>query len=131
MRNGNPDICENYHIKPSVIYNEIMEFHANRNFNVNFYSSLLNKRQEQLYRDFMSDYGICPSRFIENVKLEVALNLLQYTYIKLIEIALTTGYKSDIDLVRVFKRRFGQTPGNIRNTIVNSNKPENKIKNMC
>jgi AraC-like DNA-binding protein len=127
-RNGNQGFCGNNRNKPLYYYMEIEKLLANKTLDVNTLADLMNKKRENLSKQFFKYYGIRPIRFIENMKLEQAINLLINKNLIIYTIAVDVGYASDRDLDRVFQKRFNNTPGEIRKIILNSGCIERKIQ---
>ena len=77
--------------------------------NVNFVSEQLGVPASHLTRVFQSCYQIRMLDYIQQVRLRAAKVLLS-TSMTIREIAEQTGYGSQINLIRAFKRIEGKTP---------------------
>jgi len=73
-------------------------------------ASSVNLSSSQLERIFKTQTGMCLGRYISDVKLHHAANLLTTTQAQIKAIALETGYKHSSSFVRAFFSRFSQSP---------------------
>jgi len=64
----------------------------------------------QLVRLFRAQTGLSPMRYLENRRLERALELLEHTSLPIEAIAETVGYPNPFHFSTRFRRRFGQSP---------------------
>lgn len=85
------------------------ENYGDCNLNVNFVSEQLGVSASHLTRVFQSCYQIRMLDYIQQVRLRAAKVLLS-TSMTIREIAEQTGYGSQINLIRAFKRIEGKTP---------------------
>ena len=81
-----------------------------------------------LYRTIRKEYNITPSRLVENIQLEMAVNLLKTNLDILYSVAVESGFTDDRALIRIFRKRLQQTPTAIRKIIRNSENPEQKAE---
>jgi AraC-like DNA-binding protein/mannose-6-phosphate isomerase-like protein (cupin superfamily) len=58
--------------------------------------------------------GESPMRYVRRCRLTRAAELLRHTDASLVEIALASGYQSDVSLSKAFKRAFAVSPGRYR-----------------
>ena len=70
--------------------------------------------ERHLRRRFFETYAKTPRRYLAEVRLERAAELLRSTSLGIEQIALRVGYPSGIRFTRVFKRSFGSTPSAFR-----------------
>lgn len=70
---------------------------------------------------FLEATGVTPIRYLKNVRLEVAANLLRQTGLPLSEIAHRIGYQSDEAFLRAFRDVYAMTPGTFRAGTMESN----------
>lgn len=70
---------------------------------------------EYLIRLFRQHESVTPMRYLWNVRVKHALEMLRSTGLTLGEIADRTGFSSVYHLSRMIKKRSGQTPTEIRN----------------
>ncbi len=66
---------------------------------------------------FKNQYGISPSGYIEKVRLDTARQMMKYSFFTIEECALQNGFTSVQYFCRVFKKMYGQTPGEYRKQI--------------
>jgi AraC-like DNA-binding protein len=67
-----------------------------------------------LHRQFRETHGKTPGRFLTEVRLERAAELLRTTQLPVKQVASAVGYSTTVTFDRVFKRVFGVTPGVFR-----------------
>lgn len=67
-----------------------------------------------LYRQFHQALGKTPARYLTEVRLQQAVELLRRTPRTIKEVASAAGYSSSVTFNRVFKRVFGVTPSEFR-----------------
>ena len=72
-----------------------------------------------LVRAFTAQTGIPPHAFLLQIRLDKARELLARP-LRLADIATETGFADQSHLTRLFKRRFGVTPGHFRKNVLNS-----------
>ena len=65
-------------------------------------------------RVFRATYGLSPMQMLRNLRLQRVLQLLENSEIPLTAIAHMCGLGDAVDLSRVFRDRYGQTPGHYR-----------------
>jgi len=70
--------------------------------------------ERHLRRRFFETYAKTPRRYLAEVRLERAAELLRSTSLGIEQIALRVGYPSGLRFTRVFKRSFGSTPSAFR-----------------
>lgn len=66
--------------------------------------------------------GMCPYDMIENKRLEMALSLLHDENLNLHQVCFQSGYASPQTLRDAFKKRFGETPVEIRTRLHGRNR---------
>ncbi|MGI9394383.1 MAG: GlxA family transcriptional regulator, partial [Boseongicola sp.] len=71
-------------------------------------------RQKDLERRFKRDFGAPPRKVYQRIRLDAALNLVEYTTLDLAEIAARTGYDNASAFTRAFRETFGQSPRALR-----------------
>ncbi|WP_190642987.1 AraC family transcriptional regulator [Oculatella sp. FACHB-28] len=62
-------------------------------------------------RTFEQATGEAPSRYVQRLRMEQAIYLLQTTDLPITEVAYAVGYTSLSHFTKLFKHRFGTTPG--------------------
>jgi transcriptional regulator GlxA family with amidase domain len=71
-------------------------------------------RQKDLERRFKRSLGAPPRKVYQRIRLDAALNLVEYTTLDLAEIATRTGYNNASAFSRAFRETFGQSPRALR-----------------
>ena len=66
---------------------------------------------------FTQETGMTPHRYLLKKRLEAAKALLLASDLPLLEIALSCGFASQAHFCTVFKKEYGQTPGNFRKNL--------------
>ena len=61
-------------------------------------------------RAFREETGETPARYIRNLRLETAKQLLEETALTVIEIASRVGYPDPAHFSRIFRQRYGMSP---------------------
>ena len=70
--------------------------------------------QSQVHRKLKAELGLSPSKFIQQIRLDQACQLLKAHHLNITAIALETGFKDPDYFHRVFKQHFECTPGDYR-----------------
>jgi len=73
-----------------------------------------------LARAFRRHFGVCMSKYVQQLRVRRAAQLLQDRQLTSAQIAQTAGFADQAHLCRVFKNEFGLTPGRYRGLIVES-----------
>lgn len=76
--------------------------------------SLSSKSREHLSRCLKQHLGITPSEYINELRINYASNLLLHTNTPILEICFMCGFQSLSYFYKVFKRKYGQSPGEFR-----------------
>jgi len=87
---------------------------SSREFNVNALADLLGVNRTTLGRHFLLNMGRSPGKYIDALRIQKAVSLLQNTGKTLNEIAEISGFRDANYLCRVIKKEFGITPGKMR-----------------
>ena len=74
------------------------------NYNVSYYTDWFKRK-----------FGVSPSSYLRNFRIEKARELLLTTHYRLIEIAMQVGYNSNASFTRAFKEATGMSPIAYRN----------------
>lgn len=119
--NGNP--CENEGGEAAVrlaitttIKQHIDTCLGNPEFNADSICDAFGISRTRLYKLFQYTDGV--ASYIRNRRLSFALGLLsdpRHRHRKIIDIALTVGFGSEVSFIRAFRRRYGLTPSEVRN----------------
>jgi AraC-like DNA-binding protein len=67
-----------------------------------------------LNRRFRQIFGCPPMRYLQGLRLEHALHLLQNTRMPIKDIAARVGYRHESHLAYLLRREYGQSPGRLR-----------------
>ena len=78
-------------------------------------AEITNVANSQLTKIFHTELEISPVRFVKNVRLEKARELLETTFLLVKEIMFAVGIKDQSHFVRDFKKKYGATPTEYRN----------------
>ena len=68
---------------------------------------------------FKKEVQICAVKYINNLRLEKARQLLENTHLSIKEIRRLVGATSEAHFIDAFKRKFGQTPKHYRDFFQN------------
>lgn len=82
--------------------------------NLEMLSAQFNYSQVYISRIFKQEWGITIGKYITQVRLEHAYEMVCYTDLKIIDIAQKVGFNDYIYFAKQFKKYFGRTPGKIR-----------------
>lgn len=77
-------------------------------------SARLRVSPRRLERAFARDAGLSPGRFYRRLRLERARELLLYTRLGVLEVAVATGFRSSSYLAFCFREAFGRSPSALR-----------------
>jgi AraC family transcriptional regulator len=84
--------------------------YAKQSFNVEKLAETLGVSGAYLREFICFEYGICPHKLIENVRLEKSISYLYKE--KVYIVARKIGYSNTRSFRRAFKKKFGMCPGN-------------------
>lgn len=86
-------------------------------FSLSALSDLVGCSNTYLSTQFKARYGINVSKFIQNLRMEKAKQLLLTTDLRVKDIALAVGFSSDIAFLRAFRKSEHTTPGALRKAV--------------
>ena len=86
-----------------------------RDISVEEMASFLDMSRSHFTRLFTQNIGISPRRYLENLRLQSALKLLQYEGRNIKETANLVGIRDGNYFCRIFKKHFGFSPGRFKN----------------
>ena len=95
--------------------NLCMEKFCDREFNVNTLADLLGVDRTTLGRHFQRSMGRSPWNYLESLRIQRAVSLLQSGHASLREIAELSGFRDANYLCRVIRKNCGVPPGKMRN----------------
>ena len=102
-------------ILPAVRY---IEEHCTENIYVDDMAKLCFISPSQLRRLFLKELGMSPIEFKNKKRMELAINMLKYTYSRISEIADSVGFDNVYVFSRVFTKHFGISPSKYRKSAV-------------
>ncbi|MDE5793621.1 MAG: helix-turn-helix transcriptional regulator, partial [Muribaculaceae bacterium] len=82
--------------------------------NVASLSGMMAMDRTNLYRKMQSVFGLSPSVYIRNVRLEAACRLLKETDLPIVDVAMRTGFSSAKYFSSTFKEKYGILPSKFR-----------------
>ncbi len=88
----------------------ILENISNSKFNVNSLAGMFGLERSALYRKSKKELNISPTKYIHQVRLETAKELLEKQHISISEVAYATGFESLSYFSKSFKNKYGQAP---------------------
>ena len=91
-----------------------IEDHMAYNISVEDVANYVKIDRTHLYRLFMKHLGISPSKYLENVRMRRAIDLMEYDNLSFDEIALSSGFHDFSHFSKIFKKNFGISPGKYR-----------------
>lgn len=97
------------------VYNE-MCIKENYIASISYMIELSGKSQEHFTREFKKYYGITPSVFLNNLRLQESALLLRTSNLKIIDIVYECGFDNVSYFNRLFKLKFGVTPREYRDS---------------
>lgn len=98
--------------KRNIAY--LMRQHRYHNLAVSDFAALSGRSTASFNRDFKRTFGMPPSRWLMETRMERALDLVRDTDLSITAIALEVGYQNTSHFIEVFKTRFGLTPKKLR-----------------
>lgn len=81
-------------------------------------ADMLNVSEDTLRREFLKATGMLPKAYIERMKLQQSARMLLAGMLPVKEVAMSFGYLDAYHFSRRFKRYFGLSPENYRNSVV-------------
>ena len=84
------------------------------NFNINTLADEMQVHRSTINRSFTRETGMTPHRYLENCRLDHALELLENSNIPVNEVARCAGFSRANYFCRLVKQRIGKTPGELR-----------------
>lgn len=81
-------------------------------------ASLVNLSEKRFIMNFKNTVGLSPGQYINQLRMRKAVELIGNTDKKVSEIAQILGYADQYAFSKAFKRSFGESPANFRNSVV-------------
>ena len=92
----------------------ISTHYSNPALNVKTLASECNCTPNYLSALFNKEVGVTLTEYLNNIRLENGAEMLRSTTLTISEIAFHTGYESSNYFIRLFKKKYGTTPGAFR-----------------
>lgn len=102
----------------------IVENAPNDQFGVSELAEAMNMSRSNLLRKIKKDTGLSASRFIRQVRLEIAMELLQETSLSVSEVSYKVGFGSSSYFIKCFREQYGYPPGEVGNQKTELPEPE-------
>ena len=109
----NPEKVPSWHglMKKITLY---INDHYAEDISVSQLARLIGTSTSKFTRAFIRTLSITPGKYINNIRLTAARQMLETTDKTLVEIAQETGFYDLSHFTRTFKKEFGKTPGRYR-----------------
>lgn len=78
-----------------------------------------------LNRLFKTEFGLSPTRYLQEIRLERAADLLKSSFLSIKEIRYCTGFSDKSVFIKNFKKKYGMLPHEYRKQSGKAVKPEN------
>lgn len=101
-------------LKKSVDY--IHKHYKNEHISIKYLADLSAVSETYFRQQFKAIYRVSPNRYITNLKMEYAAQMLQSRLYTVTEVSERTGYSSVKYFERVFKQHYGCTPSEYMRT---------------
>lgn len=100
-------------IKPAVDY--IHSHYDKENISVSYLAQLCNMSSANLRNIFIKNFGIPPVKYINDLKMTLAKELLLSNHYNVKDVCFLSGFQDESYFNREFKKRFAITPGEYKN----------------
>lgn len=110
VKNYFSELCRS--AKPSI--KEIMESNFFSNLSMEEFAKLCGRSLSGFKQDFKTIYHTTPGKWLQEKRLEYSRYLLETTSISLDEVCMEIGFENLSHFIRVFKSRYGVTPGRFK-----------------
>ena len=90
----------------------LYEYYDDKEMVLNELPRMCEMNKNQFYHVFHQRYGMTPSAYVTNLRMQRAVDLLEEGKESVSSIAEKTGYESIAYFDRVFKKQFGVSPTN-------------------
>ena len=98
--------------RPSI--KEIMEANFFSNLSLNEFARLSARSLSAFKREFIDTYHTTPGKWLQDKRLEYSRYLMETTDRSIDEICAVSGFENRSHFIRVFKSKFGLTPGKFK-----------------
>lgn len=109
-------LCENFNDSRVAAVLITMEQHLEGGITIEQLASSVGLSRRQLERLFTEKAGISPALAFRRLRLERARQILLMTKKPIIEVALDVGFVNSSHFTKEFRRAYGRTPAEIRDT---------------
>ena len=96
--------------KKLIAIDYIYTEYTNDNIEISYLSELCNMSESYFRRIFLKNYGISPIKYINNLKIERARELLTSGLYTVSDVAELSGFHDESYFSREFKKHSGKTP---------------------
>lgn len=93
---------------PVMIAADIMKNNLKENITLKDISQKTNMSESNFSQHFKKEMGMSPQKYLNNLKLEESLDLLQHDTVT--EVSFELGYDSPSHFIRIFKEKYKTTP---------------------
>ena len=104
---------------------ELMQGDPSRNFTLGKMAESVNLSPPYFCYLFKSITGVPPAKYLKSLRLQQAATLLTTTFLSVKEVVRRVGLSDDSHFVRDFKRHYGMTPSEYRNSAFFSSESTN------
>jgi len=116
------DVCSDYQMisdeKNKASFNQyILEHYTDTEFSQSTMADFFNISQSYLSAQFKLYFGVNMNTYVNNLRIQLAAKHLRESEESVQDIAIRCGFRSGDALSRVFKKIFGVTPTDYRNSI--------------
>ncbi|MEX6688640.1 AraC family transcriptional regulator [Danxiaibacter flavus] len=94
-----------------VLLREVVETNINNNLSLQELAFLCNTSLSTFKRQFEKIYGIAPSKWIQEQRMQQAAFKLKHERVRPSDIYFEYGYENLSGFIQAFKKEFGKTPG--------------------
>ena len=101
------EVCA--HAKPSI--KEIMDANFFSNLSLNEFARLCSRSLSGFKKEFMDMYQTTPGKWLMEKRLQYGKYLIETTDMNIDEVCIDSGFENRSHFIRVFKNKFGVTPG--------------------
>lgn len=95
---------------------EFMDCNYHRRLSMEFLAEYVHLSEKHLCRKFSAAFGMPPLQYLLKLRMEKACSLLVSTDLKIKEISFSVGYPSQLHFSAMFKKRYGVSPADYRNS---------------
>ena len=107
-------------VRPARDIHMIMEYmngHFTEDLTMSRLSDIAGLSEKHFITQFRKAVGITPGKYIQECRMKYAAQLLTHTDKKLYEIAAAVGYGDAFAFSKTFKKVYGESPANYRNSV--------------